>query len=196
VRLENAVPVINHPNYQWRLDGKTILAAERCVLFEVYNAFPGTRNEGDSDHPGLEQVWDFLLTSGKRMYGVAADDAHAYRKFSPELSNPGRAWVMAKAKRLDANEIMRSLEAGLFYSSTGVEIENIRVEPSRIEVSVRKKTGEAYTTEFIGSGGKILEVTKRNPAVYKLGPDDVYVRARIEDTNGNRAWVQPVFVEK
>jgi hypothetical protein len=193
-RRENAVPVINHPNFQWRLDGKTILAAERCVLFEVYNAFPGVGNEGDSGHPGLEQVWDFLLTSGKRMYGVAADDAHAYREFSPELSNPGRGWVMVRAKRLDAKEIMQGLEAGLFYSSTGVEIEDIRVEPSRIEIIPGNKSGRVMTTEFIGSGGKTLAVTKSDTAVYRLRPGDTYVRARITDPGGSRAWIQPVFV--
>jgi hypothetical protein len=128
------------------------------------------------------------------MYGVAADDAHAYHGFSPKLSNPGRAWVMVRAKRLDAGEILRSLESGLFYSSTGVEIEDVRVEPSRIEILFGKNGGRALTTEFIGSGGKTLAVTTGNPAVYDLGSEKNYVRARITDPGGSRAWVQPVFV--
>ena len=193
VRRENAVPVINHPNYKWRLDQETLSGIERCGLFEVFNAFPGTGNEGDSDHPGLEQVWDFLLTSGKRIYGVAADDAHVYRRFSPELSNPGRAWVMVKARRLDAEEIMKNLDSGLFYSSTGVEIEDVRIKPHRIEIVIQETAGLEHTTEFIGSGGKILAVTKSDPAVYRLRPGDAYVRARISDADGRRAWVQPVF---
>jgi hypothetical protein len=69
-RAENAVPVINHPNFQWRLDRETLSAAERCRLFEVYNAFPGVGNDGDASHPGLERVWDFLLTSGNACTGL------------------------------------------------------------------------------------------------------------------------------
>jgi hypothetical protein len=194
VRRENAVPVINHPNYKWRLDQETLSGVERCGLFEVYNAFPGTGNEGDDGHPGLEQVWDLLLTSGKRFYGVAADDAHAYQSFSPELSNPGRAWVMVRAEHLDAEEIMKNLDSGLFYSSTGVEIEDVRIKPHRIEIVIKKTAGSEYATEFIGSGGKLLAATKDNPAVYDLGSEDIYVRARITDAIGSRAWIQPVFV--
>jgi hypothetical protein len=194
VRRLNAVPAINHPNYQWRLDRNALLSVRDCSLFEVYNGFPGTHSEGDGGHPGLEQVWDFLLTSGKRMYGVAADDAHAYQKFSPELSNPGRGWVMVRAKRLDAGEIVKNLDAGLFYSSTGVELEDVRIRPDRIEIRIGKTGNPEYATEFIGAGGKRLSATKNNPAVYDLSRDDVYVRAKITDADGRCAWVQPVFV--
>jgi len=194
VRLEDAVPVINHPNYKWRLDRNALLSVLDCKLFELFNGFPGTNSEGDDDHPGLEQVWDFLLTSGKRIYAVAADDAHAYRLFSPELSNPGRGWVMVRSRRLDAKEIMQNLESGLFYSSTGVELEDVRIKPARIEIVIRKTGNPEHTTEFIGSGGKRLLITKSNPAFYDLSSDDIYVRAIITDTNGRRAWVQPVFV--
>jgi len=194
VRRQKGVPVINHPNYQWRLDRAVISTVERCGLFEVYNAFPGVGNEGDSGHPGLEQVWDSLLTSGKRIYGIAADDGHAYTRFSPDLSNPGRAWVMVRARRLDAEEIVKNLDSGLFYSSTGVVIEDIRIRPRRIEIAIRKTGGREAAVEFIGSGGRVLAATTDNPAVYDLGPEDVYVRARILDADGSRAWVQPVFV--
>jgi hypothetical protein len=193
-RRQNAVPVINHPNYKWRLDRNVLSGVQGCNLFELYNGFPGTNSEGDADHPGLEQVWDFLLTSGKRIYTVATDDAHAYSSFSPELSNPGRGWVMVRSRRLDAKEIMQNLESGLFYSSTGVELEDLRIKPARIEIVIRKTGNSEYTTEFIGSGGKPLRTTINNPAVYDLSSGDTYVRAKITDTNGRRAWVQPVFV--
>ncbi len=194
VRRENAVPVINHPNYKWRLDGNALLGVRDCGLFELYNGFPGTHGEGDDGHPGLESVWDFLLTSGKRMYAIAADDAHAYRSFTPELSNPGRGWVMVRSRRLDAKEIMQNLESGLFYSSTGVELEDIRIKPTQIEIVIRKTGNSECTTEFIGSGGKRLLTVKSNPAVYNLSRDDAYVRAKITDANGHCAWIQPVFV--
>jgi hypothetical protein len=156
VREQRGVPMINHPNYQWRLSADVLLHSQRCHLFELYNGFPGVHNQGDELHPGLEQVWDVLLSSGKRIYGVAADDAHSYRQFSADLSNPGRGWVMVRAKQLDVEEIMRNLDAGLFYSSTGVEVQDLIIDSTCIEISLKNADNAPYTTDFIGSNGKLL----------------------------------------
>jgi hypothetical protein len=193
-RRQNGVPVINHPNYKWRLGGDILLDSRQCNLFELYNGFPGTNSQGGDGHPGLEEVWDFLLTSGKRIYGVASDDAHSYTQFSPEVSNPGRGWVVVRSKCFDVKEIMRNLDSGLFYSSTGVEIVNLLIEPTRIEIIIKDTGNTEYTTDFIGSAGKLLYSTKNNPAVYYLSSEGTYVRARITDKDGHCAWIQPIFV--
>ncbi len=196
VRQVQAIPVINHPNFQWRLDQNTLLGSRDCNIFELYNGFPGTYSYGDDGHPGLEKVWDFLLTSGKRIYGVASDDAHSYKEFSPELSNPGRGWVVVRSKCLDTKEIVQNLDSGLFYSSTGVEILDLRIEPHRIEIIIKDTENKRYKTDFIGSAGSLLHSTKNNPAVYNLSSESNYVRAKITDTDGHCAWMQPVFVVK
>jgi hypothetical protein len=194
VRVQNGVPMINHPNYNWRLNKEILLKSRNCSLFELYNGFPGTHSQGDETHPGMEEVWDFMLTSGKRIYGVATDDAHVYQEFSPELSNPGRGWVMVKSHNLEVNEIMKNLEAGLFYSSTGVHIVDFQVEADRIEIAIKKREDTEYTTHFIGAHGKLLSSTNNNPAVYHLSTDSQYVRAKVIDSNGHCAWTQPVFI--
>jgi hypothetical protein len=194
VRLQQGVPVFNHPNYKWRLNQSTILSCSNCNLFEVYNGFPGTFSEGDSIHPALEKVWDSLLSSGRRIYGVASDDAHSYTQFSVKVSNPGRGWVVVKSKSLEAREIMHNLDSGLFYSSTGVGIIDFIVQTAQIEIDIRESQNIEYTTDFIGSGGKLLFSTKKNPAIYKLSSEQHYVRARITDSEGHHAWLQPVFV--
>jgi hypothetical protein len=196
VRQQGSIPIINHPNYNWRLSGDILSHSKNCNLFELFNGFPGTNNQGDDEHPGLEEVWDFMLTSGKRIYGVASDDAHLYKKFSAEFSNPGRGWVYVCAKSLDVNEIMRNLDSGLFYSSTGVEVADFRVEPIRLEILIKESNNNEYTTDFIGSGGKLLYKTKNNPAIYNLSTDGSYVRAKIIATDGQCAWIQPVFITR
>ncbi len=196
VRKQGGVPVCNHPNYQWRLGAMDLAAGKDCRLFELFVGFPGVNNEGDSLHPGLEQAWDSLLTAGKRLYAVASDDAHVYGRFSPDLPNPGRGWVAVLARRLDAAEIMANLEAGLFYSSTGVEIERLRVSSSQIEITVRDAGDSRFVTEFIGPAGRVLKWTADNPAAYTLSGPVPYVRARVTDEQGRRAWIQPVFVNR
>ncbi len=194
VREIGGVPMINHPNYQWRLGADIILNSKNCNLFELYNGCPGTNNYGDDNHPSTEQIWDFMLSAGKRIYATATDDAHVYQKFSAELSNPGRGWVVVKAKKLEVNEILQNLEAGLFYSSTGVEISDLIVKPVQIEIFIQMSGKNQYTTDFIGTKGKLLLRTQNNPAVYKLTSNEKYVRAKIVASDGSCAWIQPIFV--
>jgi hypothetical protein len=144
----------------------------------------------------MDEVWDYLLTGGKRIYGIAVDDAHHFKEeFAPDRSNPGRGWVMVRAAALDAVEIVRSLESGLFYASTGVVLDDVVVEPKRISIHIADRGNFRYRTEFIGSGGTILGRSETNPAVYELSGHARYVRAKVYDSGGGVAWVQPVFTQ-
>jgi hypothetical protein len=195
VREVDGVPHINHPNFQWAFGALELGQVERYRLFEIFSGHPSVNNFGGGDSPGLEEVWDIILSHGKRVYGIAVDDAHHFQgEFGPGRVNPGRGWVVVKARSLDADEIMRNLEAGLFYASSGVELEDVVVAPTRIEIHIKQRSSRKYTTSFIGSGGKILKVTGGMVAVYELDGPTQYVRARVMDSNGEFAWTQPVFV--
>lgn len=53
-----------------------------------------------------------------------------------------------------------------------------------------------FLMRFIGKGGRVLaEVTGLAPR-YIIRGDEGYVRASINDSNGRRAWTQPVFVAR
>ncbi|HEU0014246.1 MAG TPA: CehA/McbA family metallohydrolase [Longimicrobium sp.] len=195
VREVNGVPHINHPNFRWSFDHRVLAHVRNDRLLEIFNGHPLVHNHGGGDAPGLEAVWDSLLTRGMRIYGIAVDDAHHFQgPFAAERANPGRGWVAVRAARLDTGEILRSLEDGRFYASTGVELADVVVTPARMEVRIRQEGDFKYTTEFIGGGGRVLARTGANPAVYTLAGGEGYVRARVTDSGGAVAWVQPVFV--
>ncbi len=195
VREVEGAPHINHPNFGWAIDQETLLKVKNNNLLEIFNGHPLVHNVGGGGKPGLEEVWDFLLTAGMRIYGIAVDDAHHFKEeFAPDRSNPGRGWIVVRARNLDAREIIRNLEAGLFYASTGVELDNIRIGLKRIEIEIKQKRDFKYRTEFIGSGGKLLHSTEENPAIFELRGEEKYVRARVRDSGGFVAWIQPVFV--
>ncbi len=197
VRSVKGAPHINHPNFGWAIDQFTLLKVKNNNLLEIFNGHPLVHNVGGGGTPGLEEVWDFLLTSGMRIYGIAVDDAHHFKgEFGPTRSNPGKGWVVVRARSLNAQEIIDNLEAGQFYASTGVELEDVTVEPDRIEVRIRQRSSFKYRTEFIGSGGRVLSISLENTAVYKLLGDELYVRAKVSDSGGSVAWVQPVFVRR
>jgi len=195
VRAANAAPHINHPNFRWAFSQRELLQINRNKLLEIFNGHPLVNNFGGGGWPGMEQVWDHLLTNGKEIYGIAVDDAHHFQgEFAPERSNPGRGWVAVRAKNLDAREIIENLERGLFYASTGVELDDIIVTPEQIEIRIAKDGDFKFRTEFIGSGGKVLLHSEANPAIYRLVGNESYVRAKVFDSGGFVAWVQPVFV--
>jgi len=78
IRAASGVPHINHPNFQWALTGDDLRQVRNNRLFELYNGHPQVNQDGGGDVPGLEEVWDRLLTAGSLQYGIAVDDAHAF----------------------------------------------------------------------------------------------------------------------
>ena len=50
-----------------------------------------------------------------------------------------------------------------------------------------------YTVEFIGAGGILLSTQTESVATYRLSGSEVYVRARVTDSFGSHAWIQPVW---
>ena len=197
VREKAGVPHINHPNYEWSIGPHDLAEVGGYRLLEIFNGHPSVHNDGGGGFPGMEEVWDLLLTQGKRVYGIAVDDAHHFQgEFSPSRVNPGRGWVVIKAPDLSAASLMESLEEGRFYASTGVELEDVVVSETRLEVHIQPKGNFKYTTTFFGTGGRVLFLSHGTRAVFDLRGPEVYVRARVEDSGGAVAWVQPVFVRK
>ena len=196
IREVQGVPHINHPNFRWAFGYEELRQIRNDKLFEIWNGHPQVHNLGGGDDDSLEDIWDRLLTDGKRLYGIAVDDAHHFQgEFAPGRSNPGRGWIVVRADRLDANTLVGAMEDGHFYASTGVELADIQVEPTRLTITIRPRGDFKYITEFVGRGGRVLARTGANPAVYDLEGDEGYVRARVRDSMGYMAWAQPVFVQ-
>ena len=195
VREVDAVPHINHPNYLWSFGAEELRQIEGDRLLEIWNGHPTVHNDGGGGAPSLEEIWDILLTGGKRIFGIAVDDAHHFQgEFTVDRANPGRGWVAIRSQALEPAALMSALEAGDFYASTGVELDDVIVTPSRLEVRIRVDRDFRYETTFIGAGGRVLGETVDNPAVFELRDQVGYVRAKVINSRGEVAWTQPVFV--
>lgn len=195
IRDATGVPHVNHPNFRWAFGADELARVERYRLLEIHNGHPQVHNVGGGGLSGMEEVWDALLSGGKRVYGIAVDDAHHFQgEFAPDRANPGRGWVSVRADSLEAGAIMEALESGRFYASSGVELSDVVVGANRLEVHVASRGDFRYTTTFIGRDGRVLARSADNPAVYELAEDVGYVRAKVVDSMGYAAWTQPVFV--
>jgi hypothetical protein len=199
IRAEDGVPLVNHPNFRWAFTATEMLPLKGPFLLEIASGHPAVNHGGDGTVPATEQMWDQLLSSGMRVFGAAVDDAHNFgQDFTLDRANPGRAWVVVRAPALTRDNIVRALSAGDFYASTGIELKSVASTPDALTVeiqpSVPSQSPKRYRVVFIGRNGRELATSRENPAQYKFNRSEGYVRARIEDSGGLRAWTQPVFV--
>ena len=195
IRGAKGVPHVNHPNYGWAITADELRQVENTKLIEIFNGHPLVNNLGGGGVPGLEQVWDTLLTSGRLIYGIAVDDAHTFKDpGNPAVAGPGRGWVMVRAPRLEARALVEALERGDFYASTGVELADYQATERQITVAVKATSFSKYRIQFIGKGGRLLGESIGATATYDIRGDEGYVRARVLESNGRIAWCQPVVV--
>ncbi len=195
IRAANGVPSVNHPNYGWAISADELAQLQRTRLFEVFNGHPLVNNLGGGGIPGLEETWDRVLSSGRLLYGIAVDDAHYFKR--PEdttAPRPGFGWVHVRAARLDAGLLVDALERGEFYSSTGVELQSLVTSAKSMTIAVKAQPQSKYRIQFIGRQGRVLHEATNSPATYTFSGDEGYVRAKVIESNGKAAWVQPVPV--
>jgi predicted metal-dependent phosphoesterase TrpH len=197
IRDANGVPHINHPNYGWAITADELKQVENNKLFEIYNGHPLVNNLGGGDKPGLEQMWDTILSSGKLLYGIAVDDAHHFKPTMDKLASiPGRGWIYVRAEQLSPRAILQALENGDFYASTGVELKEYQVTGKSMSITINEVKTSKYRIQFIGKDGDVLSEVITNPAVYQFRGNEMYVRVRIIESNGKMAWTQPVMFGK
>lgn len=194
VRAADGVPHINHPNYEWAITADDLKQVQNDKLFEIYNGHHLVNNLGGGGVPGLEEVWDIVLTSGKLLYGIAVDDAHTFKQpWNKNSARPGQGWVVVRAARLSPEAILEALERGDFYASTGVELTDYQAGDKEIRITIKQEGSSKYRVQFIGNGGRLLKEEVTNPAVYQFRGDETYVRGKVLESNGKVAWTQPVW---
>jgi len=209
-------PHINHPNFGWGITAEDLMQVQGERFFEVYNGHPSVHNEGDATHAGMERMWDIVLAwrIGKLdlppMYGLAVDDSHHYHSHGVGKSNNGRGWVMVRSERLDPASVIAAMEAGEFYSSSGVSLRRIERSTNTLRIEVETEPGVTYTVRFIGTRrgfdatrspvvsakgepiratqrysdqiGETLLVVAGPRAEYSLRGDELYVRAVVNSS--------------
>jgi hypothetical protein len=213
IRAAGGVPIVNHPNFVWSLTAGDLQGLRNVRLFELWNGHRQTHFLGGGGAPGVEALWDEVLSGGTLLYGVAADDAHFFRSSEgpAAMAAPGRGWVMVRAERLDAESILQALERGDFYATTGVELLEYAATEKGISLRVAAVSRSRYQVQFVGKGGRILKDVAVRPSLdaspaggalvpraesvsYEFRGDEGYVRARVIESNGAMAWAQPVMV--
>ena len=203
-RAAGGIPILNHPNFGWAVTAEDMLPVEHLHHFELYNGHPAVHNEGDATRPSTEELWDQLLSAGMRIWGVSSDDMHNLESWGPEVSNPGRGWVMVRADELSPDAITDAMTRGDFYASSGVILSEVSVTAeadgaktyrvavdedatrreleSDLLVGRQLEAAEAepgFRIEWIGQGGEVLASHRATSSSHRLEPGMPYLRCRV-----------------
>jgi hypothetical protein len=186
---QGAFTVAAHPTYCAALPGD-YLECEGLDGIEVYNAYC---EEAYANGIATE-IWDILLGEGKRIWGVASDDAHLNPR-KRYYSDAGRAWVEIWVPELSREDILSSLKQGAFYSTQGPRFNSIDVSYSSITISctpvqqIRWRTrGSTGFVEYSEDSRGLRE--SKLPEWFKPRG---YVRIELVDPQDLKAWSNPLY---
>ena len=204
---------LNHPNFGWAVTAEDIAAVTDEKFFEVYNGHPGVNHLGDKNHPSVERIWDIANTirvgqlDAEPLMGMVTDDCHNYH--GKPGSQPGRGWIMVRSRELSSKAILRAVNAGDFYGSSGVKLKDFSWDPKtkRLTIEIEPEKGIEYKTQFIGTAkgydksskprldkngkptrstriyssdiGKVFATKTGNKVHYQLTGNELYVRATV-----------------
>lgn len=141
------------------------------------------------------------------MYGLATDDSHHYHTRGNKWSNAGRGWIMVRSASLTPASLIAAMEAGQFYSTTGVLLKKLEFERQILSIEVEQEAGIRYEISFSGckKGSSVPEVFSTvagTKADFVLTDDILYVRSKItssklhnnpiENILHEMAWTQPL----
>lgn len=185
----------NHPGWS-RERYEDYIHYEGMDAFEVFNyggyVFGSDRVE--------ERAYDDLLSGGKQLYCIAADDNHNHiEDYGPYCDSFG-GYVMIAAEKLDYDAVIRSLQNGLFYAGCGSchekapDILSLEYEDGRIRIATTPVKKIVLTTHF-------REYTAANAAYgtcienaeFDIRTDEKWFRLTAIDEYGHKALTNAYY---
>lgn len=184
-RAAGEICFIAHPNWS-SLTYRDLLTVEGISGVEVYNT--------DCHHgcgSGESAVhWDELLVRGRRLWGLAVDDAHWH--FPDGLIG----WVRVKSPKRTPEAILAALQQGHFYASNGPLIHDLQLADDQVHIAcdparevrlIAPGPGQGTTTHRLNLTGPFTEVS------LPLHPTWEVARVEVIDAAGRVAWSNPWY---
>lgn len=176
----------NHPCWSME-DPSDVASYDGFFSIEVFNTSSAVSNSLEYNMA----LYDTLLRKGRRIYCHGVDDNHNRSPLGTPQSDSFGSWTMILAEELTYPAVIRALEKGQFYASTGPRIEVLGFDGARVHL------------EFSPSRKAIMHMSpKRTQVVCSDRGDPIcaaeflipdyapYVYFTIEDSRGNRAHVR------
>lgn len=170
---------------------------------EVYNGFSRLRL-GKAYASFDEICWDEMLCAGHLYWGFASNDSYALESYEFSVFKKALGCVYVNAKGKNADDILAALEAGRFYSSSGLQLADnpISVDETgpTVKINVFARSSVNWTARIYeqGPGGEWLlttmNVANQQQAQFELKNPWKYIRIRATQPGDlwKNAWLQPL----
>jgi len=185
VNRQGGMNIICHPHIYnddyWPLE--RLLALEGYTAVEIFNNNVKMNNSGRAI---ACDIWDALLSQGRKVYGIASDDFHHY-------SRCGGGFIMVQAEDKSGAAILEAISRGRFYSSSGILLKDITAGENRIHIAAASPRVPETVFRFIGKDGILLAEQSGKEACYTVRGNEGYVRVEACREDGSMAWTQPFW---
>ena len=178
IHAHHNLTVYCHPEWSGT-NAQEFMHMKGNFAMEIWNSGCAIENHQDTN----AAYWDELLFDGQHIWGVATDDGHA-------MDQHCRGWVCVKAEN-NVPAILKALENGDFYASTGPEIHDFYVEDGVAHI----ECSPVQSVEFISwrMPSRVVEGQDMTHIESSFHPNVGYLRASVIDAAGRRAWTNPIF---
>jgi hypothetical protein len=138
-----------------------------------------------------QEVWDRILSSGKKVWGFSVSDCHNYSDI-----NCMKKFIRVSANDLNVEEILKNIKNGNFYSARIVNKDfNLKVSVS--DGNIIAATDIGTTIEFIGINGNIKKRVLSSKSVsFSPNGSEKYIRVKAKGSDGSLVWSNPLFISQ
>ena len=184
----------NHPTWS-NEEKEDFLDLEGLVAMEIVNY--GALVEGLWEYNVHE--YDQMLRNGQRIACFATDDNHNFKPFGHPLCDSFGGFTMLSMPSLSYDNVIKAIEQGDCYASTGPIIEEIyydtedgkvHIKTSPVSKIVLNSQGRRRTIVSSEDGSLITE------AALDIVADTPYVRVFVDDGKGGYAFSRGYFLDE
>lgn len=190
LRSAGNLVIYNHP--VWSKLEVADMMIEGLTGIEIYNY--GCEIETANGNATL--LWDQLLRRSRKVFGFASDDAHFGFESDSLYYGAFGGWIHVIANELTREALAEAIVQGSFYSSSGPEIYEYKVEGD--EVVVRCSPVDRIHFISYDRFGRTFQ-TKPDETIsearYKLRGIEIFIRVECVDKRGRTAWTNPIYVK-
>lgn len=181
--------ILAHPNWpqQWFWNKYRLLNLKGYIGIEAINMLINRLPTGE---PIATDVWDYLLTKGRLVYGFGNDDMH-------QLGDVNKSYNIIYTEDIAYESMRKAIDNGRFCASTGLFPEYLVLEGDIIKVKARdpkQPDNNTFTYRFITEEGKVLLEQTTKEGQYTLNGEK-YVRVEVIDNDGSLLLFQPVYLK-
>lgn len=194
LKESNFITTLNHPRWSG-MSAQTIAAVEDVANMEVVNGFEMIQDGyGDS-----AACYEMELRRGRKAFPLATDDSHTAVTSKVPGYEYFRGFTVLKAETLRYDALIRALDEGAFFASTGPMFYNLWLENGNLHIECSPVCGVYVHGHLyrhraaVVEGNDCIQVVDIN--VEALCADSRYLFIQIADSQGGRAWAPPLWLE-